>query len=48
MAIMSRGKKANAQRWDAINKQREKENAPKPEQEEKKVSKEDMAKCSKL
>ena len=37
MAIMCRTKRANAQRWGAINRQREKENSQKePEKEEQK------------
>ena len=35
MAIMGRTKRANAQRWNAINKQREKENDCEPKKEEK-------------
>ncbi len=44
MAIMGRTKRANAQRWNAINKQREKENDCEPKKEEKKISKGEMGK----
>ena len=43
MAIMGRTKRATAQRWNAINKQREKESGLEPKkEEEKKASKEEQ------
>ncbi len=49
MAVMGRGKRANAQGWNAINKQREKENnKPEPKKEEKKASKEEMERIIRL
>ena len=41
MAVMGRRKKAVAQRWNAINKQREEVNQPKDAKEEKDISKEE-------
>lgn len=47
MAILSRGKKATAHRWNAINKQREKERQVK-ESEKEKVSDKEHEKRTKM
>lgn len=48
MAVMGRKKKAVAQGWNAINKQRDKENKPKESNKEKSISKEEHEERIKL